>query len=302
MKLGIVLPQDITDPVGLRDFVQAIEELGFDHIVFPDHVIGGNPATHQINGPYTHESFFHELLVTMGFVAAVTRRVELVSGVMILPQRQTAMAAKQVAQVDVLSGGRVRLGIGAGWNQVEFDVLGMDFHDRGRRLDEQIAVLRAMWCHELVTFEGKWHRIIDAGINPLPVQRPIPIWMGGWFVPMIRRIARLGDGWLLYTHIEEGKACMEKLHSYCAEIGRDPSEIGIEAWIFLNKSDVMAGARQQPDAHEIRPHEDWAREAAAWQAAGATHFDCWTMYGNLTSVDQHVDLARQFKEVMNSLA
>ena len=124
MKLGIVLPEEIQDRISLRDFAQAIDELGFDHVVFPDHVIGGNPATHQINGPYTHESFFHELTTTMAFVAATTERVELVSGVMILPQRQTALAAKQAAQIDVLSDGRLRLGIGVSWNQVEFDVLG----------------------------------------------------------------------------------------------------------------------------------------------------------------------------------
>lgn len=301
MKLGIVLPCELQDRIALHDFVQAIEGLGFDHIVFPDHVIGGNPATHRINGPYTYESFFHEITVTMGFVAAVTERIVLTSGVMILPQRQTALVAKQSAEIDVLSGGRTRLGIGVGWNQVEFDVLGMEFGDRGRRIDEQIEVLRLMWCNELVNFEGRWHRIVDAGINPLPLQRPIPIWMGGWSDPMIRRLARAGDGWLLYAPPEIAGERLEQLGRGCEAIGRDPREIAIESWIFLNRSDVMAGANQKPGAHEIRTPEEWAREAAAWKALGATHLDCWTMYSNLTRPEQHIALARQFKEVMDGL-
>jgi len=302
MKLGIVLPYELEDPDSVREFCQGVEALGFDHIVFPDHVIGGNPATHQIHGPYTHESFFHELFVSMGFVAAVTRKIELVSGVLILPQRQAAMAAKQAAAVDVLSNGRVRLGIGVGWNQVEFEVLNMNFHDRGKRMDEQIDVMRHMWRDPLVHFKGANHTINDAGINPRPVRGSIPIWMGGWSDPAIKRIARMGDGWLLYAPLEDvGRPCLDKLHKYCAEIGRDPKEIGIQSWIFLNKSDVMKGANQNPDAHEIRPREVWAQEARAWKAAGATHMDCWTMYGKLTSAAQHVELARQFKEVMDAL-
>lgn len=301
MKLGIVLPEDLTDRAALRDFVLAIEELGFDHLVFPDHVIGGNPASHEINGPYTHESFFHELTTTMAFVAAITERIELVSGVMVLPQRQTALAAKQCAQIDLLSNGRLRLGLGAGWNKVEYDVLGMEFGNRGKRLDEQIEVLRLMWGSHQVNFRGKWHSICDAGINPLPLQRPIPIWLGGWSDPVIKRLARSADGWLLYTSLEAAKEPLDKLRGVCESVGRDPREIGIESWIILNKSDVMRGAKQKPGAHELRSHEEWAREGAAWKAAGATHMDCWTMYGGLTTPDQHTELARQFKDVMDAL-
>jgi probable F420-dependent oxidoreductase len=299
LKIGIILPQDLQDRVSLRDFVQAVEALGFDHIVFPDHVVGANPTTHRLNSPYTHESYFHELFVTMGFVAGITQRIELVSGVLILPQRQTALVAKQAAHLDVLSEGRLRIGVGVGRNHVEYDVLGEDFLDRGKRLDEQIEVLRRLWCEDLVTFEGKWHTIVDAGINPLPIQKPIPIWMGGWSAPMIRRIARTGNGWLLYCPLETvGRKSLESLRRECAAAGRDPVEIGVQAWILLNKSDVMAGARQKRDAHELRPRKHWALEARAWKEAGATHVDCWTMYGNLTSADQHVELARQFKETM----
>ena len=302
MKLGIVLPYELRHPAEVRDFVQAVEALGYHHIVFPDHVIGGNPASHRINGPYTHESFFHEVFVSMAFVAGLTSRIELVSGVLILGQRQAALAAKQVAAIDVLSEGRVRCGIGAGWNQVEYDVLGMDFHNRGKRMDEQIQVMRQLWSSALVNFQGTWHTIVDAGINPRPVQRAIPIWFGGWSEPMIRRIVRTGDGWLLYCPLEHGgQAALDRMHEICSEAARDPAEIGIEAWIFVNHSDVMRGARQLPGAEAIRPREEWAREARAWKAAGCTHMDCWTMYGGLTHVDQHVELARQFKDVVDAV-
>lgn len=301
MKLGIVIPHDLEDAVALRDFVQAIEDLGFDHLGFSDHVIGANPATHQLNGPYTHKSFFHEPIAAMAYVAALTRRIELVAGVVILPQRQTALLAKQATEIDLLSGGRLRLGVGVGWNQVEYEVLGMDFHNRGKRVDEQIEVLRRLWRDELVRFDGKWHHIDDAGINPRPIRGSIPIWMGGWSDAMIRRIARLGDGWLLYAPLDEGRERVEKLHAECAKIGRNPAEIGLQPWIFLNKSDVMAGANQRPDAHELRSPEEWAQEALAWKALGATHMDCWTMYGGLRGADQHVALARRFKEVMDGI-
>jgi probable F420-dependent oxidoreductase len=301
MKLGIVLPQDLEDRFALRDFVQAIDELGFDHIVFPDHVIGANPATHRIDGPYTHESFFHELTTTMAWAAGITQRVELVAGVMILPQRQAALAAKQAVQIDLLSGGRMRLGIGVGWNPVEFEVLGMDFANRGPRIDEQIAVLRALWRESLVDFHGKWHTIRDAGIKPRPAARAIPIWLGGWSDPVVERLARAGDGWMLYTSIEQGRERLDALHAACERHGRDPSTIGVESWIFLNKSNVYRGASQRSDAHELRPPEEWAREAAAWKAAGATHLDCWTMYGRLDGAAQHVEQARRFKQVMDAL-
>lgn len=302
LKLGIVLPQDLTDPIELRDFVQAIDELGFDRIGFPDHVIGANPRSHVVNGPYTHESYFHELIATMGFVAAVTRNVRLLSDVAILPQRQAGLFAKQMAAIDVLSNGRAIAGIGGGWNQVEFEVLGMDFADRGRRLDEQIDVLRQLWCNELVDFEGEFHTIVDAGICPLPVQKPIPIWFGGWSDVMIRRIARSGDGWLLYLPLEAGAGeRIDKLRESCAAVGRDPAEIAVTSWIFCNRSDVMAGANQAPDAHEIRSPDEWVREALAWQALGVSHIDCWTMYGGFTKADQHIALAQQFKDVMDSI-
>lgn len=299
MKLGILFPQDLKDPVSVRDFVQAVDEIGYNHLSFPDHVFGANPATHKLIGPYTHKSYFHETFTTMAYVAGITRRIELVSTVLILPQRQTGLVAKQAAAIDVLSGGRLRLGVGVGWNAVEYEVLGMNFHDRGKRVDEQVDLLRKFWREELITYQGNWHSVTDAGINPRPLRQSIPIWFGGWSDPMMDRVARLGDGWIASCSYEgKGRTCIEKMHMACEKIGRDPAEIGIQAMVVLNNSSVWKGTNQKAGAEAVRSPDDWRREAQVWQAGGATHLDCWTMYGNLSSPDQHIALARQFMETM----
>lgn len=197
MRIGVVFPQTEIgqDPAVIRDYAQAVESMGFTHLLAFDSVVGANPdRPGGWDSPYTYQHAFHEPFVLFGFCAAVTRRIELVTGVIILPQRQTALVAKQAAEVDVLSGGRLRLGIGVGWNTVEFEALGEYFGNRGKRVEEQLEVMRRLWTQELVTFEGQWHRVPDAGIRPLPVQRPIPIWMGGDSDAVIRRAARLADG------------------------------------------------------------------------------------------------------------
>ncbi|MGH2443796.1 MAG: LLM class F420-dependent oxidoreductase, partial [Chloroflexota bacterium] len=198
MRIGVTFPQtEITaDPIAVRDYAQAAEELGYSHVLAYDHVVGADRSTRpDWRGPYDLHTMFHEVLVLFGYLAAITRRLELVSGVLILPQRQTVLVAKQVAEIDVLSGGRLRLGIGVGWNDVEYQALGEDFHNRGRRSEEQIAVLRELLSKESVTFHGRWHTVEAAGINPMPVQRPIPIWIGGSSEVTLRRVARIGDGW-----------------------------------------------------------------------------------------------------------
>src|SRR5216110_1916665 len=181
MQYGVVFPQIEfgNDVQAIKDYAQTAEGLGYDYLLVYDHVLGAHPTREpRLTGPYTHEHPFHEPMVLFGFLAAVTRRLQLTTGVIILPQRQTALVAKQAAEVDVLSGGRLRLGIGVGWNPVEYEALGQDFHNRGRRCEEQITVLRALWTQEVVNFKGQWHQISHAGLNPLPVQRPIPIWIG----------------------------------------------------------------------------------------------------------------------------
>ena len=196
MRLGVVFPQTEigADPAAIRDYAQAVQAMGYRHILIYDHVLGASTASRpEWRGAYTSETLFHEPFVLYGYLAALTN-LELVTGVIILPQRQTALVAKQAAEVDVLSGGRLRLGVGVGWNEVEYQGLNESFHNRGARCDEQIAVLRALWTQPVVTFHGRWHHIEEAGIKPLPVQQPIPIWIGGHSEAALKRAGRLGDG------------------------------------------------------------------------------------------------------------
>ena len=174
-------------------------------------------------------------MVLFGYLAAITETIGLATGIIILPQRQTVLVAKQAAEVDVLSGGRLRLGIGIGWNQVEYEALGEDFVNRGRRSEEQIELMRELWCKELVTYEGRWHRITDAGINPMPIQRPIPVWFGGKDSRVLRRIGSMGDGWIsnLRSPDDEARQIINDILNYSSESGRNPDEIGIEAWVSL---------------------------------------------------------------------
>jgi probable F420-dependent oxidoreductase len=198
MKLGVVFPQiEIGDnPDTIAVFATTAESLGYDHIIAYDHVLGASTANRpDWQGPYTDKSMFHEPFVLFSYLAGLTESIELVTAVIILPQRQTVLVAKQAACLDVLSKGRLRLGVGTGWNAVEYEALNMNFHDRGDRSEEQIAVMRQLWAHEVVTFDGRWHRIDEAGLNPLPLRRSIPVWLGGMAPQVIDRVARLADGW-----------------------------------------------------------------------------------------------------------
>ncbi|HXH08357.1 MAG TPA: LLM class F420-dependent oxidoreductase [Alphaproteobacteria bacterium] len=290
MQVGVVFPQlEIgSDPAAIRDYAQAAEELGYAHLLAYDHVLGADIQHHPgWNGPYNHKDMFHEPFVLFGYLAALTRRLQFVSGVIILGQRQTALVAKQAAEVDVLSGGRLRLGVGIGWNAVEYEALGENFHNRGRRSEEQIAVLRALWTQEVVNFQGRWHRISHAGLNPLPVQRPIPIWLGGRAEPVIQRVARLADGWFpQFRPDRAGEETMARLHQYARDAGRDPASIGIEGRVSI------AG----------RAPEDWAQEAEAWKKLGATHLSVNTMGAGLRSPQEHINAVRQFKEAVRGVA
>ena len=232
MKIGVSFPQtEIGTDIGvIHEFIQAAEDLGYDYISVFDHVLGGDPTHHPEiqQGAYTHESQFHEPMVLLGYIAGITQRIDLATGIMILPQRQTALMAKEAAEVDVLSGGRLRLGVGIGSNAIEYEALGEEFHNRGRRIEEQVEVMRLLWTQELVDFQGRWHKISHAGINPLPVQRPIPLWMGGGADVVVRRIARMADGWILPSFSHEGaQEKMQQVRTYAAEFGREPSAIAI---------------------------------------------------------------------------
>src|SRR5579871_6659500 len=188
MQIGVTFPQNEIgpDPIAIRDYAQAAESLGYNHLLAFDHVLGADPTHRQGWQGYTQKSMFHEPFVLFGYIAALTR-LELVTGVVILPQRQTALVAKQAAEVDILTGGKFRLGVGVGWNPVEYEGLGMNFRTRGRAVEEQVEVMRLLWSKEVVSYKGKYHTIAEAGLNPLPVRRSIPIWMGGRAEELLRR-------------------------------------------------------------------------------------------------------------------
>jgi probable F420-dependent oxidoreductase len=276
MRIGVVFPQTELggDPGAVRAYGERVEELGFRHILAYDHVLGADPSVHTgWSGVYDVHTTFHEPLVMFGYLAAITRSLELVTGVIILPQRQTALVAKQAAEVDLLSGGRLRLGVGIGWNQVEYEALGEDFGNRGKRSAEQIELLRSLWRDRSVTFEGAFHRVTGAGLAPLPVQRPIPVWIGAASAASYKRIGRLADGWFPMVapgpQLEEARAAVERA---AIEAGRDPAAIGMEGRVNYS-GDVDAVAR----------------ELAPWAKAGASHVSVNTMGAGLKSVDDHLD-------------
>ena len=285
MHIGVVFPQvEIgMDPGAIRDYAQAVEAMGYTHILTFDHVLGANPdRPGGWKGPYTYRHAFHEPFVLFGFLAAATRRVELVTGILILPQRQTALVAKQAAAVDVLSAGRLRLGVGVGWNAVEFEALGERFTNRGARIEEQIEVLRALWARDLVTIAGQWHQVTDAGLNPLPPRRTIPIWMGGESEPVVRRAARLADGWMPHFRPgPEAQAIVDRLHGLIRAAGRDPAAFGIEGRMTL--------AQVPPEQREA--------ELAAWRKMqGISHLCIHTVGLGLKTPDEHVQTLERFKK------
>jgi probable F420-dependent oxidoreductase len=285
MRVGVVFPQTEigADPHYIRDYGQAAEDLSFSHILAYDHVIGANTASRPTwRGPYSHIDIFHEPLVLFAYLAGVTKTIEFCTGIIILPQRQTVLVGKQAAALDVLSGGRLRFGIGIGWNPVEYEALGEDFKNRGRRCEEQVEVLRQLWTKPTVTFEGRWHKITDAGINPLPVQRPMPIWFGGSDERALVRLARLGDGWFpLVGPDEKCREMIDRIHDYAKAAGREPQAIGIEGRIGYGQ-----GAE-----------EDWRRDLQAWKNLGATHVSFNTMKAGLKSPSAHIEAIRRFAKV-----
>ncbi len=293
MKTGVVFPQTEigADPAAVRDYVQAVEELGYSHMLVYDHVLGADTSHHaDWQGSYTSESMFHEPFVLFGYLAGITTKLELVTAVLILGQRQTALVAKQAAEVDLLTGGRLRLGVGVGWNHVEYEALNQDFSNRGRRYAEQINLLREFWTKDVVSFEGRYHKVDYAGVNPQPVQRPIPIWMGAGAranpVPtdrVLRRVARLADGWFPQMPPgDDAKATVERLRKFAVEAGRDAADIGMESRINLADGDP----------------EFWQGQARAWQELGATHVSVNTMRAGLNSPQDHINAIQQFKEVV----
>jgi probable F420-dependent oxidoreductase len=274
MQIGAVFPQTAigADVGALRAYAQAVDGLGYAHLLAYDHVVGADPEVHAPwQWPYDVHTTFHEPIVTFGYLAAVTS-LEFVTGVLILPQRQTVLVAKQAAELDILSEGRLRLGVALGWNTVEYQALGKDFRTRGRRIDDQIALLRALWTQSSVTFERGDEHVVGAGINPAPVQRPIPIWLGGLSPAAYRRIGRLADGWFprvpVGPKLDEARAVIT---AAAREAGRDPADIHMESQLDWTGD---------PDELTERARE--------WRAAGATHTAVNTMRADLATVDDHI--------------
>lgn len=286
MKLGAVFPQTEigADPDDVARFAATAEELGYNHLVAYDHVLGANTASRpDWQGPYTSHSMFHEPFVLFGYLAGVTSTLELVTAVIILPQRQTALVAKQAACIDVISRGRLRLGIGTGWNAVEYDALNEDFSNRGLRSEEQIDVLRKLWADETVTFNGKWHQIEDAGINPLPESRSIPVWLGGMAPQVIERVGRIADGWFPFFNpnlVEQ----LKEVHRFAELAGRDPASIGIECMAPL--ADAGNQARDQ-----LKNLQD----------IGVTHSAVVTMNAGLVGAQQHIDALKRYRDATGSV-
>ncbi|CAN5853698.1 hypothetical protein BH11PSE3_BH11PSE3_22980 [soil metagenome] len=254
-----------TGPTVVRDFAQAVEGLGFGYLQAPDHVLGGNPdRDHGGRRMGTTASAFHDPFVLFAFLAGVTQKLGFAAGVLILAQRQAALVAKQAASLDALCEGRFRLGVGVGWNEIEFQGLGMDFHNRGKRSEEQVRFIQALWAEPHITFKGAFHELDDGGMNPRPASGKVPLWFGGHAEATFKRTAKYGDGFmpLAWPAGDEALKALDKLRTLIRAEGRDPASVGIEVWT----SPGIGG----PD--------DWRREVAFWKTAGVTHLTAHTTY------------------------
>jgi probable F420-dependent oxidoreductase len=280
MRWGVILPTTEigADPDDIRRYVNAAQDAGYDHVLAYDHVVGADTSGRpNWPGPYTYRTQFHEPLTLFGFLAAICE-LELVTGILILPQRQTVLVAKQAAEVDILSKGRLRLGVGIGWNPVEYESLGMSFGTKAGRIEEQMALLRELWTKPLVNLVSDDHRVIDAGINPLPVQRPIPLWLSGAPVPpVIDRVARLADGWMpLGVPNAALSEAFAKIRARADASGRAGEAIGLQGQLPL-----------------VGPAAGRTEELAGrWRVLGATHVAVNTMNADIGGVDAHIAAIR----------
>jgi probable F420-dependent oxidoreductase len=287
MEIGTVFPQLRIgdDPETVGDYARRIEAAGFEHLLSYDHVLGVNPDWEDWEGPYDNADTFHEPLTTFSYLAGVTDTLEFVTGILILPQRQTALVAKQAAQVDRFADGRFRLGVGVGWNPHEYVALGEDFGERGRRIEEQVEVLRALWTEPVVDFEGEYHRIEELGINPRPVQQPVPLWMGGMADPVKRRVGRLADGWLpqFQPGDEDAEDDLADVYEAAEAAGRAPDDVGLHGRIWAVPGE----------------EEEWVERARAWQDLGADYLAVSTMSQGLDSPGDHAALLEEVADAFD---
>lgn len=286
MQIGAVLPQSVlgADLGALRAYAQAVQDLGYDFLVVSDHVVGADPAAHpELERVYPIESLQHEPLTLLSYLAGVAPRLGFLTSVVILPQRQTVLAAKQAVELDLMTNGRFRFGVGIGWNPVEYEALGLSFKNRARRFEEQISLMRRLWSERLVTFEGRYHTVRAAGLNPLPVQRPIPVWVGAHAELGVRRACAIADGYLPLRPLDGGwEATMEKVHGWLREAGRDPASFGIEGRL---------------DAGSDAP-EDWRTTIEMWRGFGASHLSVST--GGVGGADELLARLRSAREAIGA--
>ena len=273
MRIGLQYPAATVggDPVAMREFAQAAEELGYAHLTVFEHIVGVRPAS----GEREHHAEYHELLTMLAFLAGATSTIGLLTAVLVLPLRQAVVVAKQAAEVDVVSGGRLRLGVGVGRTPREYEATGTDYHNRGKRIEEQIALMRKLWAEQWVTFHGEWHEANEIGLTIPPVQRPIPVWMGGGSDRALERIGRMSEGWLS-TKLDATAAGVAKIRASAAAAGRDPASVGLEGRLEIQNT--------TPD--------EWAAGVEAWAELGATHL---TIRGDGTPAEQ-IELARRFHD------
>ena len=296
MQIGAMFPTTEigNDPIAIKDYAQGVEELGFDYITTIEHVLQVDPKGNpEIFAPYTLEDSFHEPFVLHGFLAACTERVGLSTAIIVLPQRQTVLAAKQAAEVDGLSGGRLRLGIGIGWQDIEYVALNEDWTNRGKRCEEQVELMRALWCNKEVDFKGECHEVPESGFNPNSVQKPIPIWFGGMADAVADRVGRIGDGWIPAGTPEDLKPQMDIMYAAAEKAGRDPKSIGIESITGLSSAMTRPAVGTMDQAVGM---------SQLWMEAGATHY-CFgsSMIGLDNDIDAHLKLAKEYKERMDAL-
>jgi len=276
MNIGVVFPQTEigADRGAVRAYAERVEELGFTHLLAYDHVLGADPEVHSPwRGPYNVDTMFHEPFVLFGYLAAISE-LELVTGIIILPQRQTALVAKQAAEVDLLTLGKFRLCVGLGWNAVEYEALGSDFSHRGRLIGEQVELMRSLWTQRAVTHHGTYEHVTGAGLAPLPVQQPIPVWFGAASEPAYRRAGRLADGW--FPQVPPGPAldaARRIVEDSARAAGRDPSALGMEGRVSWTADGGI---------------ETLVDHVGRWRGVGATHVSINTMNAGLGPVDAHL--------------
>jgi len=285
MEIGVIFPQtEVGGDLGaVRAIGQAVDELGYSHLAAYDHVLGGDTAVlGALGGPYTIDDPFREPLTMFSYLAGCTD-LAFATSILIGPQRQTALLAKQAAEVDLLCGGRFRLGLGIGWNKLEYDALGVQFDKRADVLEEQVAVLRALWTQRSVTFDGHFHHIRAAGLAPLPLQRPIPIWIGAYAPAALRRVGRVADGWFPMVRPGGGlEKAIETIGEGAAEAGRDVSKLKFEGRL----------------EYATRDHDKIAEHARRWNEAGATHLSLSTMHAGLSTIDDHIAALAEMAQVL----